>query len=74
MSDQMEQRLDEIVRLLALSLRRTTKNQTEAILLLRRRGLIRTVSRSWLERPQRPFARRNRGRRGRARPWLLTPR
>lgn len=34
MSEQIEQRLDEIVRLLALSLRRTTENQTEAILLL----------------------------------------
>ena len=34
MSEQMEQRLDEIVRLLALSLRRTAENQTEAILLL----------------------------------------
>ena len=34
MSEYMEQRLDEIVRLLALSLRRTTENQTEAILLL----------------------------------------
>jgi DNA-directed RNA polymerase specialized sigma24 family protein len=33
-SEYMEQRLDEIVRLLALSLRRTTDNQTEAILLL----------------------------------------
>lgn len=34
MSEQIEQRLDEIVRLLALSLRRTTESQTEAILLL----------------------------------------
>jgi hypothetical protein len=34
MSGEVEQRLDEIVRLLALSLRRTTENQTEAILLL----------------------------------------
>jgi hypothetical protein len=33
-SEQIEQRLDEIVRLLALSLRRSTENQTEAILLL----------------------------------------
>lgn len=34
MSEYAEKRLDEIVRLLALSLRRTTQNQTEAILLL----------------------------------------
>ena len=34
MSEQVEQRLDEIVRLLALSLRRTTESQSEAILLL----------------------------------------
>jgi hypothetical protein len=33
-SEYVEQRLDEIVRLLALSLRRTTDNQIEAILLL----------------------------------------
>ena len=34
MTEYMEQRLDEIVRLLALSLRETTETQTEAILLL----------------------------------------
>jgi hypothetical protein len=34
MSEQVEQRLDEIVRLLALSLRQTTASQSEAILLL----------------------------------------
>ncbi len=34
MTEQIEQRLDEIVRLLALSLRRNTENQAEAILLL----------------------------------------
>ena len=34
MSEQIEQRLDEIVRLLALSLRGATENQSEAILLL----------------------------------------
>ena len=34
MSEYVEQRLDEIVRLLALSLRRETDNQTDAILLL----------------------------------------
>jgi DNA-directed RNA polymerase specialized sigma24 family protein len=33
-SEFAEKRLDEIVRLLALILRRTTENQTEAILLL----------------------------------------
>jgi DNA-directed RNA polymerase specialized sigma24 family protein len=38
-SEYMEQRLDEIVRLLALSLRRTTENQTEAILLLSQANL-----------------------------------
>lgn len=34
MSEYADKRLDEIVRLLALTLRRTTENQTEAILLL----------------------------------------
>lgn len=34
MSELIEQRLDEIVRLLALGLRRTTESQTEAITLL----------------------------------------
>jgi hypothetical protein len=33
-NETVEKRLDEIVRLLALSLRRTTENQAEAILLL----------------------------------------
>jgi DNA-directed RNA polymerase specialized sigma24 family protein len=33
-SEYADKRLDEIVRLLALTLRRTTENQTEAILLL----------------------------------------
>jgi DNA-directed RNA polymerase specialized sigma24 family protein len=38
-SEYMEQRLDEIVRLLALSLSQTTENQTEAILLLSQANL-----------------------------------
>jgi DNA-directed RNA polymerase specialized sigma24 family protein len=39
MSEVAEQRLDEIVRLLALSLCRTTETQTEAIALLSQAGL-----------------------------------
>ncbi|HVV58308.1 MAG TPA: hypothetical protein VHC45_08085 [Gaiellaceae bacterium] len=39
MSEFAEKRLDEIVRLLALMLRRTTENQTEAILLLSQANL-----------------------------------
>lgn len=39
MSEFAEKRLDEIVRLLALTLRRTTENQTEAILLLSQANL-----------------------------------
>jgi hypothetical protein len=38
-SEFAEKRLDEIVRLLALMLRRTTENQTEAILLLSQANL-----------------------------------
>ena len=38
MTDIVEQRLDEIVRLLTLSFRRTTEHQSEAILLLAQAG------------------------------------